>query len=398
MPVDIELQKARSLYEAQQHAEAFAICVQLLERPIQWELSQLSAIVEILLGVKELHLAIQVCRSILVSQPNHGRTYADMGRAFLLGDRTSENLQQAADCFTRAAELEPWEPRHALDAANATAQLEERQRLPPILFIGAAHAGTTYLSALLSRGLGIGQHQVSAGLFYWENVFDFTRTQEFLKTGGLASEHLPPSRVNKYIISRWFPKVLVNTRDPRGNLVSSLIHVSDRARMIEQKNQAMIRSTDTFFWDFVFDDQTKWSTSRQVSCSSVEEQIDLCLESGAYKKYMLDMYEDWIELSESGVDILFIRYEDFKQKGEEYVVRQVLDFYGIPYTQFVYTLSEQDLGGSAYSGGEDPQAPNFALRKGDPEEWRRVLTPAQARTATELIPEALFEKFGWPRE
>ncbi len=400
MSVDSQLASARALSESNQPAEAFAICVELLQSPTQWDLPQLGTILDILLNINETDLAIQVCRSILVSQPNHGRTHAEMGRAFLLSEHTRENLQQAFDCFTRASTLEPWEPRYAADAADALARLQEPKQVPPILFIGAAHAGSLYLSTLLQRGLGIPPVGVSAGLFYWENVFDMQRTRDFASTGGLACEHLPPSRVNRYIISHLFPKILVNTRDPRGNLVSSLISVSDRARMIEQKDSAMTKATDTFFWDFVFDEQTKWSTTRQVSCASVEEQVDLCLESGAYKRYMLDVYEDWIDLHESGgVEVLFIKFEDFKQKGEQYVVAQVLDFYGIPATQFVYPFSEQDLGGSVYHGRvADPAAPNFTLRKGDTEEWRRVLTPAQAKRATELIPERLFEKFGWPRE
>lgn len=98
-------------------------------------------------------------------------------------------------------------------------------------------------------------------------------------------------------------------------------------------------------------------------------------------KLCVSMIEGWLEVYERGeLPMMITTYEEFHDNSDLFF-SEILNFYGIPLQKFRRV--------------NIPKNQNYHFRKGEKDEWKRVLTPDQIRRVNEQIPTALFDFFGW---
>jgi hypothetical protein len=101
---------------------------------------------------------------------------------------------------------------------------------------------------------------------------------------------------------------------------------------------------------------------------------------------MVQWIAGWVDASAQPwfeTNIPFNRFEDMVADTRACLDR-VLRFYDVDPADFVYP-------DPPYGPGDR----NF--RRGEIDEWRRVLTGDQIERASAMIPAALYDRFGWPR-
>ena len=273
------------------------------------------------------------------------------------------------------------------DAQSAVATLEEAARIsagrkdiqdtlrlarqlatPPMLLVALPRSGSVFLYHALTFGLNKhGTGQISAGAF--PHIAACYESLAILKRlNSTAHTHLAPSRANLVELG---PRLKlehlhVHLRDPRQAMVS-WFHFMPGAVQHEDPAQALHYNVPSDYFE--------WSTERQI-----DWQIDNWL------RWEIEWIDGWLRASDEPwfkTKILYTTFEDMVREPKTFFAR-ILEFYGI----------DQEL----FDAPQKPRAPgdrNF--RKGALDEWRDLLTPAQIERASAMIPERLFDRFGWSK-
>jgi hypothetical protein len=100
--------------------------------------------------------------------------------------------------------------------------------------------------------------------------------------------------------------------------------------------------------------------------------------------YLVQFLEGWWRIAkapETRFRLLITRFEDLKRDYNSFF-RSILGFYEIPWEEFT---------GEPYVS----KPREHAFRKGAPDEWRTVLSPANQERLAQLIPNDLLTRYGW---
>lgn len=302
--------------------------------------------------------------------------------------------EQALNCFHKALDLDPGNSTILKNRERCLRKQDVAQQTPTLFLNGLGNSASEYIANLLSKGLGFPRTSVAAGIsdinynvIVRKHLADHNR-------GHVIKEHLPPLKPNLFLISKLLGKMVVHVRDPRGTLISECRFLTE----FYQKSVGDADFSANFYKDYPPEDPSELSTEAFLALSAPQQYDYYMRPNGSYQLYLKTL-EGWLDASQNTlmpIEILFTRYEDFKA-NEAAFIAQILDFYQIPASEFEYPFSEMEMKGGAFGPTPDPTSPNYMFRKGDPNEWRRELSPSQIQKATQLIPERLFQTFGWPR-
>ncbi len=236
---------------------------------------------------------------------------------------------------------------------------------PSCMVVSVPKSGTVFLNRLLSEGLGLRDMVVSNRYFPIDQLW-LDAMPEFAGGGRIASVHIDASSVNIKLLRRYAPSWVVHLRDPR-SVVLSWTHHIERLFTEGQLDQ-MLRVEPTPPFDYhakPFAERLSW-------------QIENFLPAA------VSWTLNWLEVVDRRQDsILLTRYEELRHDATALAAR-IVDFFGIDRTAFAAPPLTKDM------------AVHF--RRGDLDEWREALTAKQLAQANAMVPLALFERFGWPRQ
>lgn len=232
---------------------------------------------------------------------------------------------------------------------------------PSILFNAVPKSASTYCYMMIMQGLNLVENTISVNYFP-KDMIVWKRLTVFGSGSQIAHHHIDASPVNIWFLQQ--------------RQIMNIVHVRDLRQVMISWTHHLVRSGERY-------------TPLQTIAEVPEAWFDLPLERQF--DWMIDNHlpvfaawiQEWIDAAESGqLEVLFTTFEEFVADRTAFFGR-IVRFCGLDDEQF------QDPKLSAQS------KPEFQFRKGDAEEWRSIFTPEQRRRATELMPPAFMERFGW---
>ncbi|MFZ2004401.1 MAG: hypothetical protein WAV02_04910 [Stellaceae bacterium] len=241
-------------------------------------------------------------------------------------------------------------PESARHAAESRSRAIERG-LPSVFFIPQSKSASVTISSLFGHGFGL----VTAVYSLVDRRVVAPWLADYQRGGACYTTHLIPSVRNVEMLSSAASKstMIVNVRDPRQWVVSVAGHV-------EKYPQEMPPSA-------------RAAGSRDAALSwAINERCP----------QLIDWIDGWVEAS-STLPIHFTSYEEFVGDREAFVER-ILSLYGGDRRYF-----DRDAAFNEQSGID------YHRRVGAVDEWRSVLSREQMEAINRMIPQRLWEKFGW---
>ena len=214
-------------------------------------------------------------------------------------------------------------------------------------------SASVYLFESLSRGLNRETRRITTrppGNWPYDDI-DEVKLAELVNIDGVTQQHFDAHPRNLEILQRLCPKLIVHVRDPRQSMVSWIHHCCSNH----------LSTVTARYRSLPFTQQ-------------VEYELDTFLRDA------VQWLKRWLEVRD--LNIHFATYEQFHADHQAYF-RNVLDFYDIPLEDFDFTPQERS------------EASHF--RKGEVDEWRRVLTDEQQQGANDMLSSELCERFGWSK-
>lgn len=285
-------------------------------------------------------------------------------RAALVNQLLARGERGAAEGYAEHLQLQMNPVRSDPSTFARTRERAIQQGRSPMLINTVPKSASETIWNRLAAGLGMAQSHVSMGLFPECTVLPY-RMQTFMQGGIIAKEHLPATAYNvRQVRAAGINRMIFHVRDPRQATLSWAHFVQDDVSM---RLLAPI-------WRQVV-------PKAQVLDDGLSATIDWAIDR--YLPQLVKFMTDWDALGrdpDQDLEVKFLSFEYFREHGDAYF-DEVLDFYDIPRETFEPGADSEDV----------------HYRKGELEEWRDVLTRAQARRAWEQIPRDLSRRFGWRR-
>ncbi|MBF0523084.1 MAG: sulfotransferase domain-containing protein [Candidatus Omnitrophica bacterium] len=185
---------------------------------------------------------------------------------------------------------------------------------------------------------------------------------------GINVNHVNASKANLMVLNLVIDRMIVNVRDPRQALLS-WVHFMNYFRYVND------------VWGVL----EGGVLPENYFLMSLQEQISWQIEN-FYLPVTVKWIEGWLNADENPEfypKILFTNLENVVTNPEAHY-KAMFDFY--------------KLDGSKFKSPSQPEfKENSHMRKGRIDEWREVFTAEQIKISSEMIPERLIKKFGWPR-
>jgi hypothetical protein len=243
--------------------------------------------------------------------------------------------------------------------------VQERNYVPAILLNTLPKSASLYVLQTLERTLNVESFIVSSRDFVRATI----TPQLFYGFGQgrrILHDHLPPVGENLYWIAREVDRFVVHVRDPRQAILS---WAHDRGKRLK-KYGAPFRQAHV----------------PALPPDYLERELTARLDIHIQNDYphMVEWIRSWLAVSRDPAftpRILFTRYEDLLRDQESFFKR-IFEFYDL------------DANLRLIRGERGPDQ-NF--RSGLVDEWRTVFTPEQSAHVTNLIPQELWDQFGWER-
>jgi Sulfotransferase domain len=276
---------------------------------------------------------------------------------------SSFDPKAAVDMLNAGLRLIPGEP-----ALSARLRSARRMATSPILIAALAKSGSEYVFHALRKGLGKQWIRgVDGGTFPNNAAVEFG-LHRLVTARGISKGHMCADSRNLFILFKHFriERVVVHVRDPRQAMISF-------AHFMPAVARDPIQSLDLS----IPPNYSKWSFKRQL-----DWQIEHWLPQA------IRWIVKWLEaedLSWVKGRLLFTTFEDMVRNRSAFF-QQILDFHRI----------DPDLY-DANAQAEPKRKGEMNFRRGLVDEWRSVLTPAQIKRVSALMPRQLSDRFGWPR-
>jgi hypothetical protein len=224
-------------------------------------------------------------------------------------------------------------------------------------------SGSDYLVNLLCKGMRLRHLERGGGAFpesyLWHDYFSR------VGSGWVYRGHEKYNRYHKYQIGLYLDRMVVHVRDPRAAVLSFTHYADTIAR--DSASLARYHHIDSAFLALPLPDK-----------------LDLMID------YMTPLMVEWIESwlqaqrdPDFGTRILFTTFENLRQSRESFLTG-MLEFYGVGHTR------ARDI-----QEGLDIKSVNF--RKGEIDEWRKVMSGSQRDRINRYLPDSLLERFSWSR-
>jgi hypothetical protein len=267
--------------------------------------------------------------------------------------------------FSRMSRLAKHSIREVLEASRVfmAGQLA-KPPLPLLVFNTMPKSASVFITTWLARGLSASVRSISYGYFPFDTV-DYSKAKQCARGNTISQEHLDASEMNQHILRQFIQKMVVHLRDPRQATLSWLHHLNRLHKIGNHDLLAFVYpKLPEGYFQFGFDEQSQWQ---------IEQHLPL----------LIRWCSQWVEAQQSweDIEILFTRYEDFREDGEAFMAR-LLEFFEIPADRFDRRVRP-----------ERSMAVHF--RKGEADEWQTAFSSANVERANRQIPTDLAERFGW---
>jgi hypothetical protein len=179
---------------------------------------------------------------------------------------------------------------------------------------------------------------------------------DFLRGGSSYTTHLWPSPENvDRLVAGGVEHLIVHVRDPRQVLVSAIEHVHRYPREMLPSLRDIVRRDP-----------------RAAIDGAIEEIFPRALA----------WVVGWAQ-ARSRLDISFTTFEEFARDPLRFVDRLVA-LYGGDSRWFDRSVALHE-----------PASADFHRRRGEPDEWRRLLDAEQTKRVNAMVPDELWSLFGW---
>jgi len=254
----------------------------------------------------------------------------------------------------------------------------ENDRIPGVFFNSIPKSGTLSIWGALYRGLNVPRIFIANNVksFKYE-IVDPEQAKKVARGNCVAQGHVAATNLNLFLLEKaGVRKVVVHVRDPRQAMLSWIHYIES------------LYAADSFLvLDYpLCDDYFSLTHEEQIHCEQyflkkLEEKISVHIEH--YMPMLIEWLIGWMEQEEHpkcNIKIKFTRFEDFKYEPEKFY-RDILSFYNIDMARF--KMPDFNLHGKSH------------FRKGLVEEFRDVFTSEQMGKVNDMIPDRIFNKFGW---
>ncbi|MCP5468982.1 MAG: sulfotransferase domain-containing protein [Chlamydiales bacterium] len=172
-------------------------------------------------------------------------------------------------------------------------------------------------------------------------------------------QHLLPTAHNVRIFHDYFPKFILHLRDPRQVLIS-WTHFIEK---FGQENFKYISSDlhpPASYFSLPLEKKFDWQIAH-------------------FLPVVVQWMQAWTRvIDKNEFNILVTRYEDFVQDPERFI-RKIAGFYDLK-PPHVF-LPEKN--------------PKSYFRKGEKDEWKKMLSPRQIQRIHQIIPKSLLRRYNW---
>ncbi|MEG3969484.1 tetratricopeptide repeat protein [Microcoleus sp. T2B6] len=335
----------------------------------------------LLLDQKKIDAAMQCCQQALELDPSSAaaqvllgvlaRIQGDSERAFSCYQQAVKNDPNFASAYTEIGKIMLSRGRKNDAISNLyksnqikTAAIIANGKIPGIFLNTLPKSGSMYVLEAISNGLKKPWMRIAVD--DGENISRGAVNILAAKMK-LAHEHLPASLRNLCLITEVLDRLIVHVRDPRQAMLSWVHHLSKTIAETEDviSLMHMIPDAENYF------------------SLPLTEQISWQIEKG-HLSAVINFIEGWLDAEADPSfypKILFTKYEDLAADPQAFF-ESILNFYEIDKSRFTFP--------------EPPQQGKLHYRKGRADEWREVFTAEQVEKASSMIPQRLFDKFGWP--
>ncbi len=297
---------------------------------------------------------------------NSGLNYVS-GKLGRIIDSTKENgLPQTIKNYSKVTGFEKdLKLRFPDFFMNRQAAAARKRGMPSILLCMLPKSASAFIALTLEKQLGLPMFQISACGHLLEARISEQNSRRFAKGGILGYDHFPAHKLNLMILRHTgVNKIIVHMRDPRQALLSWMEYLKNRG----SNHQDHLYTLEYYGYP------------PDLISLPFSEQMDLHIEK--YHKLQIEWITQWVdarESSESGLQILLTTFENFKEDPNTFF-KSLLEFYDVDPALFKSLPKKESH-----------------FRKGEVEEWRRVLTPEQVEKVNHMVPDRILETFDWKR-
>ncbi|MEZ2252645.1 tetratricopeptide repeat protein, partial [Microcoleus sp.] len=354
---DLLLQQNKLDEASQKFEQAILIQPDLIEAHLQ--------LAETLRRTGDLDKAVRCGQRVVDINPSSVEAYFHLGNLLIMQGK----IDQAMQTYYRLNQLK-------FDKTRS------QGNIGTIFLCLLPKSASTYIWSSLVTGLGLplcSSDQILIEGGRPDYYIRFRCSELFTQSlSGIITYHTNASEWNLRTISLILDRLVVNVRDPRQGLISTVHHHN---RVYEQ---VIVKRQESMPLPVEMEMLAEYSTFPENYFSlSLTEQIDWQIENG-YLPMAIKWIEEWVDAEKNPLfypKILFTRQEDLATNPQKFF-EEILRFYEIENSRFTF-----------------PEPPKFRsdsfYRKGSIDEWREVLTPQQAEKASSMIPKRLLDRFGW---
>ena len=220
-------------------------------------------------------------------------------------------------------------------------------------------SGSEYVWMALSNGLNLWPTRVSSAEMF--EVIDGERLERVGKGGFVSHGHFRCVETNSVLLTEHFDRVVVHVRDPRQALVS----------WVNYQDHPDIRDLPV---------RRAWGNMADMA---FEQRVDYFIEG--FFVHQVKFLRSWMDAERDDEflpRILFTRQEDLRADPQRFF-RAILDFY--------------DIAPELFQIPEPPKEGERHFRRGETDEWRRVLRPDQIDRLQAMLPDDILNRFCWLR-
>ena len=246
--------------------------------------------------------------------------------------------------------------------------------IPGILLSTMPKSGSVYIWNAISTGLGIPKIRTTSTVWFFPDFLIHDWVKVLAKGGVCSQQHIDASWYNTRVLSDFLDKMVVHIRDPRSSTLEWVYHIVG----YQAAGDPWLRYTHYCTDEFL----------ALPMEGKIGYMIDHFLPDAA------DFISGWLDAVDDTsfkTEVLLTTYAEFVDDEMAYFYR-IMDFYGIERSRFSFRPFTPKKADDPLHEGE------WHFRNARTDEWRDAFTSEQIERAEAMIPDRLFERFGWPRQ
>lgn len=332
-----------------------------------------------MLNKNETEKAAEALKAWLDEDPSQVDLHELYGQAMLRLDRHEE----AVKGFVRAMRALPEIGLFRSPGFSSKQRQAIKRGIPPIFFNTQFKSGSVFLRYTFERALdipycflspeGVSGKLVPEWLVVPEWLADFAR-------GGAICQHhrLADPELLTTLAEAGIDRFILHIRDPRQVMISAVHHFTNRLNDSDPKVRLR-------FQDLLPEGYGDWDFEKKIDLFIDKREMAPGKVQFQRLGWEIKWIADWLELianNHTNININITQYKDMQANSLEFI-KAILDFYEIDHSLFDFSFVKAQ-----------PKPGEMHFRRGDIDEWRRVLTPKQLHQISDMMPPTVLALFG----